>query len=125
MRLTELKDRIKAVRESAKLSQSRFAEQIHVKQPTVAGYESGRSAPGDAIIASICRLYGVNELWLRYGDGEMHQPLTIEEELTDVLADLLKGSEESKKRLILALAKLPEEWYEQFEECVIARFKET
>ncbi len=55
----------------------------------------------------------------------MHQPLTIEEELTDVLADLLKGSEESKKRLILALAKLPEEWYEQFEECVIARYKET
>ena len=123
--MTELKDRIKAVRESAKLSQLRFAEQIHVKQPTVAGYESGRSVPGDAIIASICRLYNINELWLRYGDGEMHQPLTIEEELTDVLADLLKGSEESKKRLILALAKLPEEWYEQFEECVIARYKET
>ncbi len=121
--MTEFKDRIKAVREYEKLSQLRFAEQIHVKQPTVAGYESGKSTPGDAIIASICRLYGVNEMWLRYGDGEMHQPLTIEEELTDVLADLLKGSEESKKRLILALAKLPEEWYQQFEECVVARYK--
>lgn len=119
----EIGRRIKDIRLETGLSQAKFAEKVHVRQATIAAYENEKCVPSEAVIASICRVYNVNELWLRYGDGEMHQPLSIEEELTDVLADLLKGSEESKKRLILALAKLPEEWYEQFEECVIARYK--
>lgn len=119
----EIGDRIKAIRLETGLSQAKFADKLHVRQATVAAYENAKCVPGEAVIASICRVYDINEMWLRYGDGEMHQPLTIEEELTDVLADLLKGSEESKKRLILALAKLPEEWYEQLEECVVARYK--
>ena len=121
----DIAERIKAVREETGMSQSRFGAKMHLAQTTIAGYENAKTTPSEAVIASICRVYNVNELWLRYGDGEMHQPLTIEEELTDVLADLLKGSEESKKRLILALAKLPEEWYEQFEECVIAGYNES
>ena len=85
----EIGERIKAVRKHFKLTQAEFGERIGVKGNTIATYEIGRNAPVDAIFSLLCREYGVNEIWLRSGEGEMLQAMTEYEELAAYLGDVM------------------------------------
>ena len=69
-----MNERIKAIRSELHLTQQEFADRLGVKRNTVATYEGGRNAPVDAVLSLICREFGVNERWLRYGEGEMYAP---------------------------------------------------
>lgn len=116
-----MKDRLKQIRAAVgaqekangkPLTQQEFADRLGLKYNTIATYETGRQEPSDRTIADICRVYDVNEIWLRTGVGEMFQPRTREEEITDFLADVLRDQPESlRKRLVLSLSRLtPEQW---------------
>jgi transcriptional regulator with XRE-family HTH domain len=64
-------DRIKFLRMSLDLTQQEFADKLSIKRGAVANYEVGRNQPIGAVISLICKTYNVNEIWLRYGKGEM------------------------------------------------------
>lgn len=66
--------RIALVREDAGLNQEAFAERIGVTKSAISGYETGRRKPTDQTIKSICREFGINEIWMRSGVGEMKTP---------------------------------------------------
>ena len=66
-----MKDRIRQLRKELGMNQTDFGERIGVKQGSIAGYESGARTPLDAVVASICREFNVNEEWLRNGTGKM------------------------------------------------------
>lgn len=53
------------------MTQQEFAERIGSVQNTITGYETGRRVPSGQVIALICKEFGVNETWLRTGEGEM------------------------------------------------------
>ncbi len=73
-----MKDRIRKIRKEANLTQAKFAERLGLKRNTIATYETGKSEPMDNIIVSICREFGINEEWLRFGTGPMFvQPDTF------------------------------------------------
>ena len=117
--MNNTKDRIKEVRNYFHVTQQEFADRIKVKRNTVATYEMGRSIPSDAAIALICKEYGINELWLRTGDGDMliDNPKAIE--ISNLLSDLQKADENDFKcRLISALARLDEKGLESLEHLV-------
>lgn len=117
--MNNTKDRIKEVRNYFHVTQQEFADKIKVKRNTVATYEMGRSIPSDAAIALICKEYGINELWLRTGDGDMliDNPKAIE--ISNLLSDLQKADENDFKcRLISALARLDEKGWESLEHLV-------
>lgn len=78
-----MKDRIKNLRKSLDMTQQEFADRIGVKRNTIGQYEIGRNEPIDTVINLICREFGVNEEWLRTGNGEMFSPAP-----TDVLDQL-------------------------------------
>lgn len=78
-----MKDRIKKLRKSLDMTQQEFADRIGVKRNTIGQYEIGRNEPIDTVINLICREFGVNEEWLRTGNGEMFSPAP-----TDVLDQL-------------------------------------
>ena len=61
--------RLKAVRKAVGLTQQEFADRLGIKRGAVANYEIGRIDPIDAVISLICREFGVNETWLRSGEG--------------------------------------------------------
>lgn len=108
-----MKDRIKELRKSLKLTQQAFADRLGIKQNTVALYEMGRSGVSDGIIKSICREFNVNESWLRTGEGEMFAPKTREETIAKFFGTLLDTDMKFKKDLIETLAKLDESsWVE-------------
>lgn len=107
-----MKERIKELRKALKMTQQEFADRLHIKRTNIGNYESGVSSPTDSVIALICREFGVSENWLRYGEGEMFNPMTLDEEIASFIGGIQADIEPTfQKRFISALAKLsPEEW---------------
>lgn len=62
-------ENIKKIRERLNLSQAEFAERITVSQKTVSNMESGQVTEKNLI--AICRVFNVNEKFLRDGEGKM------------------------------------------------------
>lgn len=103
--------RIKELRKYLGLTQQDFAEKIGVKQNTVATYEMGRNEPGAPIIHSICSAFNVNEEWLRTGEGEMFQDLSLGELAAQAVGEALSNDDKFIQSIFVALGKLgPEEW---------------
>ena len=114
-----MKERIKEVRKSARMTQVEFGEKLGVKGNTVTNYETGLRTPTDAVIRSICREFNVNEEWLRNGTGEMLVQKSKDEEIGEMLGDIQRSGEDSfKHRLVAALAKLDESEWDVLEKLV-------
>ena len=67
-------ERIKEIRKYLNLTQQGFADKLGVARNNIAGYETGKRSPSDAVISLICTKVGVNEDWLRTGAGDMFLP---------------------------------------------------
>lgn len=107
-----MNERIRQIRKELGLTQQEMADGLGVKRNTVGAYEVGYINPSERTISDICRVYDVNEIWLRTGEGEMFKPRTREMEIASYLGDLLGGGRSDfQRRFISVLAKLtPEEW---------------
>lgn len=66
-----MKSRIHAVRAQADLTMAEFAKRIGMTTSSISLFESGKATPSDRTVLSICREFGVNEQWLRTGEGRM------------------------------------------------------
>lgn len=66
-----MKERIKTLRESLSLSQREFGEKVGVSRDVISNIEYGRVKPKELLLAHICQVYGVNQLWLETGEGKM------------------------------------------------------
>ena len=90
-----LNTRIQQIRKTAKLTQDEFAEKIGLSKNFVWMIEKGERIPSDRTIKDICRIFGVNEEWLRTGEGDMPIPKSKDEEIAEMLADIQKSDEDS------------------------------
>lgn len=102
-----MKDRIRLLRKELGLNQTDFGKRIGVKQTTIAGYETGKKNPMDAVITSICREFGVNEVWLRTGDGgneNMFTQTSAENRYLMNLGKLSKSENETIQNVVNYLA---------------------
>lgn len=101
--------RIKEVRKHFKMNQTEFGEKIGVKQSAVAGYENGSRTPIDAVVLAICREFGVNQIWLQTGDGEMLAPTTSEDDIAMIVNKMSFKDEPAKKAAITTFMNASEE----------------
>lgn len=104
-----MNERIREIRKILKLTQQAFADKIGFSQNYIWQLEKGERTPSDRTISDICRTFGVDEIWLRDGIGEPFREKSPEEHIAEVLGGVLAGSEQSKARLIRAVANLPDE----------------
>lgn len=112
-----MEERIKELRKVLGLTQQKFADSLGVKRNTIAQYESGRNAPIDAVLSLICREFGVNEQWLRTGEGEMFVEMSRDEEIASFMGELLsEESDDFKHRFIGALSRLDENGWKVLEQ---------
>ena len=102
------KERFLFVLQESRCTKSKAAELLSVSAAYVSQLCSGQRDPSDRTVRDICRIFGVNEIWLRTGEGEAHTPLSREEELAAIFAEVQIGSDD-KSRLIRALARMPDE----------------
>lgn len=107
-----INERIKQIRKESGLTQSQFAEQIGLKQNSIALLESGKRMPSDQTILSICREFRVQPEWLRTGEGEPFRAPEVDAQLAAFLAEITDGdSDEFKKRFVSMLSRLrPDQW---------------
>ena len=68
-----MKDRIREVREHFGLSMEKFGSRIGIGKASISLLESGKNNPSVQTITLICQEFGVNEQWLRTGEGEMFE----------------------------------------------------
>lgn len=107
-----MKDRIKELRKNKKLTQAEFGKRIGVKGNTITTYENGSRVPSEAVIKSICRVFNVNEEWLRTGQGDPYIQLSRDEELAQFFGDVMKGEDpDFRRRLLSVMSRLTtDEW---------------
>lgn len=101
-------ERIKELRKYLGLTQAEFGEKIAMRQTGVAWLESGDRKITDRVITTICAVFGVDEIWLRTGEGEMFQTPTRDEQITDFVGKTLFGDDDNDfaKQLLSILAAL-------------------
>jgi transcriptional regulator with XRE-family HTH domain len=69
--LYTMKDRIVELRKILDLNQTEFAKRLCITSATISSIELGKSKLTDRTIKAICDTFGVSELWLRTGKGEI------------------------------------------------------
>ncbi|MCR1905148.1 helix-turn-helix domain-containing protein [Intestinimonas butyriciproducens] len=111
-----MNERIKELRKALGLTQQDFADRIGSVQNTITGYETGRRAPSNQVVALICREFNVNENWLRTGEGQMFIQVSRDEEIAAFIGDVLSGETgDFRRRLISVLARLDTDQWELLE----------
>ena len=109
-------ERINQLRSALNLTQQQFADAVNLSRNYIAMVETGQREPGARTISDICRVYGVNEVWLRTGAGEMLRQVPEGEDLAAQLGELLRDVDaDFKRRLISELLRLPPEAWAQIE----------
>ena len=106
-----INDRLKILRETLNMTTRSFGSSINLTGGSITNMEKGSRNITDRTISDICRVFNVNEEWLRTGDGPMFRPKKgLDNELAEHIADLIKTDDELTKAFILELLKLsPEE----------------
>lgn len=83
-------ERLKMLRNALNLTQQAFADRLNVSRNNIAGYETGKRSPSDAMVTLICKEFNVSEEWLRNGTGEMFNPIPEEDEVALYVGELLQ-----------------------------------
>lgn len=109
----EFNDRLKAARKKLGLTQQEFAEKLGIKRGAIANYEIGRNFPIDAVVTLICREFGINEVWLRTGEGgedNMFTKVDADDRYSINLGKLSTTDNEMAQRMVNAISESsPEE----------------
>jgi transcriptional regulator with XRE-family HTH domain len=111
-----VKDRIEFVIKSANIKKVDFAKRLNLSQAFVSQMCSGVANPSDRTIIDICQEFGVNEPWLRTGEGEPFRELSKEEEIMRFAVRINKGSDEFRKAYVAMLANLSDEGWAGLQE---------
>lgn len=116
--MSEINTRIAKVVEVSGLTMTAFAVKLNVSQQHVSRLVKDGN-PSDRTIKDICREFGVNELWLRTGAGDMTAEISRDEEIAKILSSAIVSNATARDRLIRALARLPDEAFPMIEQIIL------
>ena len=123
--MADIKDRIKLARTTLGKTQAEFAQAINRTQSLFARYENGTNNINDRTMNDICRVFSINEKWLRTGEGPMFkQQSDIDNQLAAEVAKLIQSEDEFTKKLIHAYLSLPDDAKDKVRDFVTALMKD-
>lgn len=106
-------ERVRALRKELGLTLQAFGDRLGVTRATVSRIENGVNNLSDQMVVSICREYGVSEVWLRDGIGEMFVPVTRNEKIARFAGELMKDeTPDFRRQLVEILADLNDEQWD-------------
>jgi len=70
---SSISERIKMVRKALDMSQRAFSQCLSLSHTYIGGVESGAREVNDRLVKLIVSEYGVNERWLRTGEGDIFE----------------------------------------------------
>lgn len=115
----EIKDRISYVISASGLKKVDFAKRIDISPASVSQLCSGITNPSNQTIASICREFGVDRIWLETGAGEPFRPVNRNEEIAAILGRAIVNNDTARDRLIRAFCQLPDELFPYAEKILL------
>lgn len=93
------------------MNQTEFGSRIGLTPSGVSKLESGDRGYSDAVFLAIVREFGVDENWLRTGEGEMLRPVSRDTELAAFFGNLQSSTPGFRHQLISVLSRLTvDEW---------------
>nr|DAF35891.1 MAG TPA: helix-turn-helix domain protein [Caudoviricetes sp.] len=108
--MEKINERVCELITAKQIKKTQFAKELGISQPYVSELCKGTKSPSDRTIRDICRLYDVNETWLRTGEGQMFVAKSREQEIGEFFADVVKD-QGFKKNFVNMLARMTaEEW---------------
>ena len=123
-----MNNRIREVREHFKLTQTEFGERLGVSRDVIGNIEYNRlknPKQKEPIIKLICSTFGVNEIWLRSGEGDMFKAMTENEEIAAYAGDVLAAApDDIRKRFLAAQDKWTPDMWDVFAK-IVDSFTET
>lgn len=100
-------ERVKAVRKESKLTLEGFGERLGVTKVAISNIERGNRNLTEQMLKAICREFGVNEVWLRTGEGgteNMFTKISDDDRYSLNLGKLSKVENELVKRMVNTIA---------------------
>ncbi|HBJ00694.1 MAG TPA: XRE family transcriptional regulator [Lysinibacillus sp.] len=107
--MTSLGMRIKQIRKQEGLNQTEFASKLGSTIGALSRYEIDKVIPNDVFIKHLCRVFHINEDWLRTGNGEMYLALTNDDKFSEMLGELLVSEDDQIKNIIMKTMELDDE----------------
>ena len=105
-----MKERIAELRKSLNLTQDEFAKKLGLSRNYIWMIEKGERIPPDRTISDICRIFSINEDWLRYGLEPMRLERSKEEEIGEMVASALGGDANFTQAVVkMICSRTPEE----------------
>lgn len=98
-----INNRIRNVRTEKKLTQKEFAKKLNVSENFIWMIEKGDRVPSDRTISDICRIFSVDEVWLRTGVGEPFAPKTRRDMIDEYVGQLSNGKHSDIEELLVDL----------------------
>lgn len=88
------------------------ARKLQVSSAFISLICKGESGISDRTVSDFCRIYNVNEEWLRDGSGEMFCKRTRNEEIASYMGQVLSGKRTEIEELLITFMSRtsPEEW---------------
>jgi transcriptional regulator with XRE-family HTH domain len=110
MEVISMKERIAELRKSLNLTQDEFAKKLGLSRNYIWMIEKGERIPPDRTISDICRIFSINEDWLRYGLEPMRLERSKEEEIGEMVASALGGDANFTQAVVkMICSRTPEE----------------
>lgn len=106
-----MNERIKHLRKDVlKMSQKVFADKLNLSENFVWMIEKGTRDPSDRTISDICRIFDIQEDWLRYGLEPMKAARSREEEIAEMVGAAFSGTPDFRLAVIkMICSRTPEE----------------
>lgn len=97
-------ERIMLIIEDKNLNMSQFADLLNVTPAYISKIKKNSdTVPSDRILNDICRLFHINNKWLREGIGDMYQPKTKAEEIAEITRQLFDLEENDPRQRLAKL----------------------
>lgn len=100
-------ERVKAVRNKKEMNMEQFGKRLGVQKSAISKIENGTRGLTNQMFTSICREFGVNEVWLRTGEGgdeNMFTEVSDDDRFSLNLGKLSKSENEIARNMLNAIA---------------------
>ena len=108
--------RVKELRKTLNLTLEKFGNSLGVGKTAISKIEHGENGVTDQMVKLMVKEFGVNENWLRTGEGKMFPEFNRADAIAEHVAQIIKENPSSfKSHFISFLIKMTDEQWNFFE----------
>lgn len=116
-----MSERFSEIVKQSGMTKTAFAASVNISQSYLSELCSGKAKnPSDRTIADICRVFKINEVWLRTGEGKMYSDTPEKDAIYTVLASAMGPMNSEQDRFIRAISQIPREYLAPISQVALA-----